>query len=97
MGILSKYSRGEARLRTTYSNNPASMWHEFLNRRSDDFRKFFKSSELLKPIGFGECGITSDQPFFKCLYSNFHNVIRFLNSAEIRVKVGWTIKIVLKF
>ena len=35
------------------------------------------------------CGITSDPPFFNCSYSNyFHNVIRLLNSAEIRVKVG---------
>ena len=35
------------------------------------------------------CGIPSDQPFFKCFYSNFHNVIRFLNSTEIRVKLSW--------
>ena len=36
------------------------------------------------------CGITSDPPFFlNCFYSNyFHSVIRFLNSAEILVKVG---------
>ena len=32
-----------------------------------------------------------------CCYSKFHNVIRFLNSAEIRVEVGWTIKLVLKY
>ena len=58
VGNLSKCSRGEARLRTTYSNNPANTGHQFLNRSSDDFKievlQIVRTAEAYIEFGIAE-------------------------------------------